>query len=153
VLVPWTPLTPSRRERAVRRIGVALGLATSSALLVAASRSEPLDPFLGVAALLALLGSVLAGRAAPTGSPIEVAIDQSGVLAVRRVVDTGSEPGVQCVFHAPWLITLKRGTMLIPIWPDAVPGNTYRRLWVHVRWGAGQQPANLPARIAPGKPE
>jgi hypothetical protein len=112
-----------------------------------------LDPFLGIAALLALLGGAMALRSAPAGAPIEVGIDRWGALAVRRAFDTASEPGVQCVFAAPWLITLKHGTMLIPIWPDSIPGNTYRRLWVHIRWGSGRRPVKRSAAIAPGQPE
>jgi hypothetical protein len=154
VLVPWTPLTPSRRERAVRRLGVAALLAAAAALLAAVAGGEALDPWPAGAALLALLAGVFAARSTAT-DPIEVGVDRSGALTVRGAADgiSGPEHGVQCVFAAPWLITLKRDTMLIPIWPDSVPVNTYRRLWVHVRWGAGRQPADLPARIAPGQPE
>jgi hypothetical protein len=154
VLVPWTPLTPSRRERAVRRLGVAASLATAAALLGAAVGGEALDPLPASAALLALLAGVFAARSTPTG-PIEVGVDRSGALTVRGATGCIDAPEhrLKCVFAAPWLITVKRGTMLIPIWPDSVPGNAYRRLWVHVRWGAGRQPADRPARIAPGQPE
>ena len=154
MLVPWTPLTPSRRERVVRRIGAALGWATSAALLLAAARQEPFEPFLGIAALLALLAGGLASRRASTG-PIEVGVDRSGALTARRgtAPDGAPEPGLRCVFAAPWLITLKRGTMCISIWPDSVPGNTYRRLWVHIRWSSGRQPGDLPAGTVPGQPE
>ncbi|MGB2818975.1 MAG: hypothetical protein WBC37_17320 [Burkholderiaceae bacterium] len=154
MLVPWTPLTPSRCERAVRRTGVFLAVATSATLLVAAARDEAFDAFLVAVAVLALLAGAVAGRSRPPAR-LEVGVDRSGALAVRRADDAESVPehGLQCVFAAPWLITLRRGTILIPIWPDSVPGNTYRRLWVHIRWGSGRQPADLPAGIAPGQPE
>ena len=150
MLVPWTPLTPSRGEQAARRAGVCLALATSAALVFAAARGEAFDPFLGLAALLALVAGVAAARSSPA-DPIEVGVDRSGALTVRRVtaIDNTPEYGLRCVFAAPWLITLKCGTMLLPIWPDSVPGNTYRRLWVHIRWGSGRQPADR-AGIAPG---
>ena len=153
MLVPWTPLTPSRRERGVRRIGVCLAVAASAAMPAAAAGVEPVHPFLAITALLALLASALAARSSPTG-PIEVGVDRSGALTIRRgaAFDNRLEQGLQCVFAAPWLITLKCGTMLIPIWPDSVPENTYRRLWVHIRWGSGRRPADLSARIAPGEP-
>jgi hypothetical protein len=154
VLVPWTPLAPSRRERAIRRIGVAAVLATAAGLLAAAAGEEALDPLPAGAALLALLAGIFAARSTPA-EPIEVGVDRLGALTVRGVTGCIDAPehGVQCVFAAPWLITLKCGTMLIAIWPDSVPGNAFRRLWVHVRWGAGRQPADRPARIAPGQPE
>jgi hypothetical protein len=153
VLVPWTPLAPSRLERVVRRIGASLALAAGVALLLAAAREEAFDPVLALAALLALLGGAFAIRSAPA-ELFEVGVDRVGALTVRQgtAVDDWPEQGLQCVFAAPWLITLRRGTMLIPIWPDSVPGNAYRRLWVHIRWGSGRQPADLPAGSAPGQP-
>jgi hypothetical protein len=154
VLVPWTPLTPSRRERAVRRAGVFLAVATSVTLAVAAARADAFDAFLTAAAALALLAGAVAGRPRPP-APLEVGVDRSGALAVRRADDAESVPehGLQCVFAAPWLITLRRGTIWIPIWPDSVPGNSYRRLWVHIRWRSGRPPADLPAGIAPDQTE
>ncbi|MGZ8253861.1 MAG: hypothetical protein ACXWVT_03345, partial [Burkholderiaceae bacterium] len=138
MLVPWTPLTPSRLERSVRRIGLCLAFATSAALIVATARSQPFEPLLAITALLTVLAGAFAARPTPPNS-IEVGVDRFGALAVRRAasLDNVPEHGLHCVFAAPWLITLKCGTMLIPIWPDSVPGNTYRRLWVHIRWGSG----------------
>ena len=150
--VPWTPLAPSRRERAVRRIGVWLVFSASAALLAAAARAEPFDPVLALGALLGFLAGALAGRSS-TGAPVEVGVDHSGALTVRRatVLDNGPEHRLQCIFAAPWLITLKSGTMWVPIWPDSVPGNTYRRLWVHIRWSSGRKP-DLSTGM-PGQPE
>ena len=154
MLVPWTPLRPSRRERAVLRIGALLAVATSALLLVGAVRADPFDDLVAAAAFLALLAGAVAGRSRPC-TPLEVGVDRSGALTVRRADEAANltEHGLQCVFAAPWLITLKGGTIWIPIWPDSVPGNTYRRLWVHIRWGSGRHPADLPAGIAPGQPE
>ncbi len=59
---------------------------------------------------------------------------------------------LQCVFAAPWLITLKSGTMWVRIWPDSVPGNLFRRFWVHVRWSPGRQPADRTGATAPVPP-
>jgi hypothetical protein len=126
---------------------------TAAALLLATVRSDPFDPFPAIAAALAFLAGAWAGRA-DSPEPLEVGVDRVGSLTVRRTGDLGSVPvHLRCVFAAPWLITLKRGTMWIPIWPDSVPGNTYRRLWVHVRWSSGRQPADLPAGGAPGQRE
>lgn len=126
---------------------------TSAALLLAAVRSDPFDPFPAIAAVLAFLAGAWAGRAI-SPEPLEVGVDRAGSLTVRRPADLGSlQEHMQCVFAAPWLITLKRGTMWIPIWPDSVPRKTYRRLWVHVRWSSGRQRADLPAATAPGQPE
>ena len=126
---------------------------TSVALLLAAVRADPFDPYPAIAAVLAFLAGAWAGRANSPGL-LEVGVDQDGSLTVRRPADLGSAPEhLRCVFAAPWLITLKRGTMWIPIWPDSVPANTYRRLWVHVRWSSGRERADLPAGTAPGLPE
>lgn len=121
--------------------------------LLAAAFGEAVDPVPAIAALLALLAGGLAARSTAAGT-MEVGVDRFGALTVRRGTpdDNAVEQELRCVFAAPWLITLKRGTMLIPIWPDSVPGNTYRRLWVHIRWGSGR-PAGLPAGSAPGQPE
>jgi hypothetical protein len=131
-----------------------LALAAAVALLGGSARADALDPIVVIAALLALLAGVVANLPVAT-DPIEVGIDHAGALTLRRgnTADRGPEPESRCVFATPWLITIKRGTMLVPIWPDAVPGNTYRRLWVHIRWSSGRQPAGLPSGGAPGRPE
>ena len=130
-----------------------LGAAAAASLLIAASGAQPADPMLLPAAALAAAGAFFAGRrrAAPD---IEVGVDARGRLRARD--GRAPEPvdrGLQCVFAAPWLITLRSGTMWVPIWPEAVPGNTFRRLWVHIRWSSGRHPADVPPATVPGQPK
>lgn len=121
------------------------------ALLVAALQAQPPSLLLLAAALLTAVACAAATRL-PRRAPIEVGVDDGGRLVARRIdaADAGPEHGLQCIFAAPWLITLGSGTMCVPIWPDSVPGNTFRRLWVHIRWSSGRQPVDLPAATAPG---
>jgi len=153
VLVAWTPLSPSRREQGLRWVAKALGWSTAAVLCGAATRDGSIDPVPALAALLAAAGGLLAGRPAPR-EPIEIGVDDSGCIAVRRGVGTRdpTEQRFQCVFAAPWLITLKSGTMWVRIWPDSVPGNLFRRFWVHVRWNPGRQPADRTGATAPVPP-
>jgi len=99
-----------------------------------------------LAALLAAVAGLAAGRLALT-RPLEIGINASGRLAYRPLAegDEGTEHGLRCVFAAPWLITARHGTIWVRIWPDSVPGNVFRRLWVHIRWNPGRQPADLTA--------
>jgi hypothetical protein len=130
-----------------------LGWSTATALAVAAIRDGSIDPVPTLAALLAAAGGLLAGRPA-LREPIEIGVDDSGCIALRRVARAGDSPeqGLRCVFAAPWLITLKSGTIWVPIWPDSVPGNLFRRFWVHVRWNPGRQPADRTRATAPVPP-
>jgi hypothetical protein len=152
VLVAWTPLSPSRREQGLRRVAQALGWSTAALLFGAAVRDGSIEPVPALAALLAAVGGLLAGHQPPR-ERIEVGIDDSGCMAVRRVVvGAGDSPEQrpQCIFAAPWLITLKSGTMWVRIWPDSVPGNIFRRLWVHMHWNPSREPADRTGATAPG---
>jgi hypothetical protein len=71
------------------------------------------------------------------------------MLRERDASDWSESVTVKMAFAAPWLISLRRGTMLVAIWPDSLPQSTYRQLWVHLRWGRampsddrGTQPNN-----------
>lgn len=153
MLVSWTPLSPSRREQGLRRVAQALGWSAATVLFGAAIRDGSTEAVPALAALLAAVGGWLAGRLDPR-EPIEIGVDDSGCIAVRRAVDAGDSPEqrLQCVFAAPWLITLKSGTMWVRIWPDSVSGNLFRRFWVHVRWNPGRQPADRTGASAPVPP-
>jgi hypothetical protein len=119
----------------VRRLGGATALATAAVVALAGARSDPIGAVQTALALLltAVGAAMLRTRAA---RDVEVGIDADGRLIARgRQVDLA---GVYCVFAAPWLITLKSGTMWIAVWPDSVPQTTFRRLWIHIRWSAGR---------------
>jgi hypothetical protein len=153
VLVAWTPLSSSRREQGLRRVAQALGWSTAAALLGAAVGNGSVEPVPALAALLAVVGGCLAGRRPPP-EPIEIGVDDSGGMVVRSAAGAG-DPDVQrahCVFAAPWLLTLRSGTMRIRVWPDSLPGNVFRRLWVYVRWNPGRQPVDRSGATAPVPP-
>jgi hypothetical protein len=150
VLVAWTPLAPSRREQVLRRCAQAAACVAAAALLGAASAADPFDRLAALGALPAALAAVAAGRAARR-RPVEVGVDRGGRL-VMRAIDAGDRDAVQrlqCVFAAPWLITLGSGSTWVPIWPDSVPADAFRRFWVHIRWSAGEplpDPGSLPGQ-------
>jgi hypothetical protein len=127
----------------LRRVGAATAIATAVVLALAGVRSDPVGAAqMALALLLTATGvAMLRARAA---SDVEVGIDNDGRLSARgrEAALTGS---AVCVFAAPWLITLKSGTMWIPIWPDSVPATTFRRLWIHIRWSAGRVAASASA--------
>jgi hypothetical protein len=126
------------RERRWRRAGQLIaGLAAIA--LVAAAFKESLDVPLLLLALGAALCGWLAGRPRRPGS-IEIGVDDDGAVRFRDEngrSDRGQERLLGCAFAAPWLITLRHGTMLIPVWPDSLPETAFRRLWVHLRWSRG----------------
>lgn len=126
---------------------------TAAVLLGVAFRDASIDPVPALAALLAAVAGLLAGRRA-RGEPIEIGVDESGHAVARLVADAIESPEhrLRCVFATPWLITLGNGTMLIRVWPDSVPGNLFRRLWVHVRWNPGRQAADRTGATAPVPP-
>jgi len=138
LLVPWTTLQPSSRARQWRGVGLGIALVSSTALLAAAVASAP---FNGGLALLAGVAGLTAWAATRRrgGGPFEVSVSSLGEIRVREcdpaVSDIPAAAAVRVAFASPWLISLRRGTMLIPIWPDSLPQSIYRQLWVHLRWG------------------
>jgi hypothetical protein len=152
VLVAWTPLSPSRREQALRRAARALGCAASVALVGAAFRAGSIEPLAALAALLAATGGWMAGRPVKE-APIDIGIDDTGCIAARRLTTTDeTTEHLRCVFAAPWLITLESNTLRVRLWPDSVPGNIFRCLWVHIRWNPDRQPADRAGVTAPVPP-
>jgi hypothetical protein len=138
VLVPWTPLAPSQRERRLRQLGAVLAVATAATVLITALRSEPFDVALAALALLLAVAAAWVWRARRAPS-MDVAIDADGRLLVRSSTGVDVGPSLaRCRFAAPWLISIRSGTMWVPIWPDSVPPSTFRRLWVHIRWSSGR---------------
>lgn len=64
----------------------------------------------------------------------EVAIDRDGAVLLRDVDSAESGSVLRAVFGAPWLITFKGGTIWLAVWPDSLPADAFRRLWVTTRW-------------------
>jgi hypothetical protein len=136
LLLPWTTLQVSSRALLLRRVGIWLALGSCAALAIAAFASDPFQP---VPALLGVAGGlctwVLATRRST--NQLEVGVSSTGQIKLRErdAADAGTVENVQLAFASSWLISLRRGTMLVAIWPDSLPQSTYRQLWVHLRWG------------------
>ncbi|MEP6609989.1 MAG: hypothetical protein ABJA83_15140 [Burkholderiaceae bacterium] len=75
----------------------------------------------------------------------EVGVSRNGAIVLRECARaellslTESQPAevvpARVVFASPWLMTLRSGLLLIPVWPDCLPRSIYRQLWVHLHWG------------------
>ncbi len=138
MLVPWTTIQPSQRARRWRHVGIGIAIASAVALLAAAVASSPFDPGLAIlAAVVGVAGWVAVGEHT-TGS-LQIGVSALGTLELRECAPPAGAavlaPPLSVSFAAPWLISLRHGTMLIPIWPDCLPPSIFRQLWVHVRWG------------------
>lgn len=148
--MPWTTLQPSSRARRWRRVGLAIALSSCTALLAAATASDPFSSNLVFLAALGAVGAWVAMRIRNDGS-FEVGVSSQGEIRLRQRDAPASEgsgllslAAVQIAFASPWLISLRRGTMLVAIWPDSLPQATYRQLWVHLRWGKGNAERRRP---------
>src|SRR5512134_2150274 len=125
-----------------------MGLAAIA--LAAAGLKASFDVPLLLLAVGAALACWLSGRRRSTEA-IEIAVDDGGAVCFRSTGSprfNGAKGRVlECAFAAPWLITLRHGTMLLPVWPDSMSEQAFRRLWVYLRWSRGdrsnsQAPAN-----------
>jgi hypothetical protein len=137
VRLPWTVLQPSARERRwlqVARFGAIVGAGVSIAALLT---SEPRAPWAAGVVLLAALGLVFFPR---RRSAWQLAIADDGRV-MGRAADNAPERRLQCLFASTWLITLRVGTEVVAVWPDSLPADFYRRLWVHLRWTRAESPA------------
>jgi hypothetical protein len=140
VLLPWVGLQPSERERRWRRAGQAIAGIAAVALAVSAVKASFDVPLMLLASGAAFF-CWLAGRGRNTDL-IEIAIDDDGAVCFRTTEGSRLEGDpnrvLECTFAAPWLITLRHGTMLLPVWPDSLPEHAFRRLWVLLRWSRGR---------------
>jgi hypothetical protein len=152
--VPWTTLQPSSRARHWRRVGLGIAFVSSTALLAAAVASAPFNAVLALLAAVAALAAWAATRGR-VGGGFEVGVSSLGEIKLREcdpaLSDVSEATTVRVAFASPWLISLRRGTMLIPIWPDSLPQSTYRQLWVHLRWGRAM-PSNSDRQTTPANP-
>jgi hypothetical protein len=117
------------------QVGVAIAAVSSVALAAAALISRSFNASLALlATLTALAGWIVAARS--TTHSFEVSVASDGEVRIRDRGSPNADPlPVSVSFAAPWLISLRCGTMLIPIWPDSLPSSVFRQLWIHLRWG------------------
>lgn len=138
MILGWTVLQPSARERWLRYAARVTAGATALGLSGAALLGDPRNPallWLAVLTAWLLLAWSLVGRVAQPGG--ELAIDDEGVVHYRQTAGSHEAPVVaRGVFVDQWLITLRVGAMWVPVWPDALPADAFRRLQACVRWSA-----------------
>jgi len=111
-------------------------LASCASLFAAAFFSDPFNPIPALLACAGGLGAWVAMRPR-TSRHVEIAVSSLGEVMLRNrdASDASDSISVRMAFASPWLISLRRGTMLVTIWPDSLPQSSYRQLWVHLRWG------------------
>lgn len=150
MILGWTVLRPSARERRLRLAAVAAAALTGAALLAAALLADPRHPVsVWSAAFFAVAATASAVFSLKRASVrrVEVAIRHDGTLLARKQDTPESAPQKlpRIVFVAPWLVTLRCGATLVPIWPDSVGSEAFRRLHACARW------ARMPDPADPGK--
>jgi hypothetical protein len=153
VILGWTVLRPSARERWLRNAARVATGATAVGLSGAALLADPRHPvplwLAVVAAWLLLVWSLVERGGRPGG---ELAIDDDGVVFYRQPAGGNEAPAAaRGVFVDQWLITLWVGAMWVPVWPDALPADAFRRLQACVRWSAATAAPDSPRPPTDGK--
>jgi hypothetical protein len=127
-------------------MAVATAATVAFTLMAAALWLDPRHPArVWGAALAAAVGAIWAMRDARRTSAerTEVSIASDGAVQARTAgtAEVGPPAVVRCIFVAPWLITLRCGAMLVPIWPDSLPSDAFRRLHACARWAGAMSAA------------
>ena len=145
MLLPWSVLRPSLRARRMRQVGYAIAGVSSVVLFSAAFAADPFDANRLLLAFCVAILCLFATRQVQHRKPLEVGVAPNGEIKLRErrssdaVAIDESEPAesmpIRVGFAAPWLISLRSGTMFVAIWPDCLPPPAYRQLWVHLHWG------------------
>jgi hypothetical protein len=145
VILGWTVLQPSVRERRLWLAAVVATALSAGVLAIAALGADPRHPVrVWSAALVSAVASAWALTRARrlTGLRREVKIDADGSIWARTQSGVfGPECESYCAFVAPWLITLRCGAMLVPVWPDSLPSDAFRRLHACARWSGSTDKA------------
>lgn len=146
MILGWTVLQPSARERRLRLAAIAAAATVAAVLAIAAVALDPPHPVrVWVAAGIAVVaaGWGVRGACQAAGRRTEVSVASDGAVQARPLNGRGDalEAAARCVFVAPWLITLKSGAMLVPVWPDALSPDAFRRLHACARWAGTGGPA------------
>lgn len=165
MILGWTQLRPSARERRLQQSALATALLVTCALTFAALYADPRHPreLWATVVACAAIAAFIAWRLRPRGwSQLEVAVDANGLpwLRATSTVTNSRDAGpplARCVFAAPWLITLQCGALRTPVWPDSMPAEAFRRLHACVRWRSSvadpaPDPASMSAPSTPSRP-
>jgi hypothetical protein len=136
VILGWTDLQPSVRERQLRLAGALGALICTLLMLAAAAFADPRRPWQiwSAAAIAAAATAFAFGRLRPPPRASALAIDADGDAWLRRMPAPEGAAAARCGFAAPWLITLRCGTMWVAIWPDSLPTEAFRRLSACAQW-------------------
>ncbi|HQR21679.1 MAG TPA: hypothetical protein PKV98_12475 [Burkholderiaceae bacterium] len=144
MILGWTVLQPSARERRLWLMAAVAAAAVAVLLATVMWSAEPRHPGrLGVAAVASACAAAWAVRSVrrKPDRHTEVAVGHDGMLHMRRAGTTEPDrpDAAHCVFVAPWLITLRCGAILVAIWPDSLPSDAFRRLHACARWAGTAQ--------------
>lgn len=137
MILLWTALRPSAIEQRWRTAAIMVVTAVCAAVTVAGLVRDPRHPALLWAGIVGGVTATLVSiRWQRPPQRLEIAIDDEGYVRVRSIGEPAApaERALRAVFGAPWLISLSDGTILYTVWPDSLPADAFRRLWVCVRW-------------------
>ena len=128
----WVTLRASERARRLLTLGLALTGAAFLAALAAVSIAP--SPGRGLAALAVLIVLIGAGRhRRGGGGAMRLRVTAQAEILART--DSCADPRpLQVWFVAPWLIVVGDRDATVPVWPDRLGANEYRRLAVACRW-------------------
>ena len=157
MILGWTVLQPSARERRLWLAAIAAATSIAMVLAIAALALDPRHPArLWVAAGIAVVaaGWGVRGARQAAGRRTEVSVASDGAVLARPLNGRADAPEAEsrCVFVAPWLITLKSGGMLVPVWPDALSPDAFRRLHACARWAGTSGQTKADKDIRTGNP-
>lgn len=142
MIIGWTVLQRSKRERQLWSAAAIFMIVCCGAFVFAALMRDPRQGLAVWTAVLSATAAIWTVRSVPRSEPgLEIAIGADGALQVRRCDGGADEPPApaHCIFVAPWLITLRCGGVVLPIWPDSLPAPAFRRLHACTRWDSSAE--------------
>lgn len=150
MILGWTVLHGSVRERRSRIAAAALLAACTCCLAAAGLLLDPRHPALvwSAAAVSAIALAAVIPAVRLRAPSVEVAVAADGSIRLRPTAGPAGDAVqvARCAFVAPWLITLRCGTMWVPVWPDSAPADAFRRLHACARWVGSPNPRSADAR-------
>jgi len=145
VIIGWTVLQRSKRERQLWSAAAIFMIVCCGALVFAALMRDPRQGLaVWTAVLLSATAAIWTVRSVPRSEPgLEIAIGRMaryrcGAAAVAPM----SRRRRHTAYVAPWLITLRCGGVVLPIWPDSLPAPAFRRLHACTRWDSSAEAPN-----------
>jgi hypothetical protein len=132
-------LSPSRRAGWLRRFALVLtGMVAGACLLAAVMAPSRVRISVALAAVVTL---AVAARRWARSSASRLRIDADGTVRIERESQIQRATVGYCGRH---LVCLRTQSGLVPIWPDALPADGWRRLLVACRWPRAPEQARVP---------